>query len=127
MTKQKMTVSEALAAGYEKCVRDGYSVAGDIKDVDPDELKESEYWILEKESKPYQISVRCVKQMIIDHVADQDEVADEDGQLCDLVDEIHESEFEAITKRVNEELEKMVWWPSTQILLIPDLLEADTE
>ena len=116
----KMTVSEAIKAGYEKCVKDGETSAEDIDDVDPDELSEYEFWILAKESKPYQISADSIKQLIVDDVINQTDVSDEDGELGDLVDEMPEEAFEPIARLINEKLSEKLWWPSVNILLVPD-------
>lgn len=77
------------------------------------------YWILEKESNPFQLSDTCLRDMVVDHVLNQAEVSDEDGELGDLVGEIPLEAFAAMTKTINEKLAEKIYWPNTNIRLIP--------
>lgn len=120
-TIETMTVSEAIAAGYDQCVEDGGCTARSFDDV-AEYLgwKGRTYWILDAEPTHYQICDRTIKDLIKDHVLDQSEVADEDGALYDCVDEIPVEAFAAITKIVNDKLAERNWWPSTNIQLVAD-------
>ncbi|GAB3701237.1 hypothetical protein GCM10027592_29140 [Spirosoma flavus] len=116
---QQMTVEAALVAGYTKCIQDGYSHVEDIDDVATDELEEDTYWIVGKESKAYSITAKCIKDMIADHVRDQDQCADEDDVLGETIDKIPIELFAPLTALVNEKLAEHEWWPNTNIQLIP--------
>ncbi len=113
-----MTVAEATAEGYSQCVVDGGCRAESFEDA-AEYLATRTYWILDNEPTTYSISPDCIKEMVIDHVADQSDVADEDQFLVELVQEIPTSEFDAITELINKKLAERLWWPSIGIQLIP--------
>lgn len=120
MANKTMTVKDALHAGYSQCLQDGRSFVEDIDDVDSEELKENTYWICEQDPDIYQIKDYIIKDRLIDYVADQEEVSDDDSRLPELIRAIPDQEFEALTKLVNQELAKRRYWPTTDIRLIPN-------
>lgn len=115
-----LTIAEALAAGYTQCVQQDNCYAEPIAEVEPSELDRVDYWVVAKESRPFQISSDCLRQMVVDHVMDQVEVADEDGELGELVEEMTLDEFVALTDRINAKLAEKEWYPSAGIRLVAD-------
>jgi hypothetical protein len=121
-TEQKtITVKEALDAGYKYCIQeDGESLLHIEKyilnDPYPLDLDNDTYLLVEKEpSMCYQIADTTIKEYLVDHICDQDEVADEDCELADLMDKV---DFTAITDEVNRVLATKKYYRQTDIRIV---------
>ena len=55
--------------------------------------------LVEKETKPYQISSDLIMDLLDNYLGEQDEVADEDGKLNGIAAEI---DYTDITKQLND-------------------------
>ena len=117
-TTKQLTIKQALAEGYTKCLQDGNETVEDIGDVE-DSLNDGDFfWICQKEPTPYTIGPQTIKDCLVDHVLNQSEMNDEDGELGEIVERIADDVFTPLTKIINEALSERKYWEVTNIQLI---------
>lgn len=110
----QLTVKEAIEQGYKYCWPQNDEICFLMK-IEECPFDGKKYELLSKEPTPYGISDTTIKEILSDHLADQDEVADENGELCDIVEAI---DYTEITKTVNEALSKKKYYYPSGILLV---------
>lgn len=126
----KMTVAEAILSGYTHFCEDGGESMRKLSDgFDEDEiqkLKEDEnwqvFWLLKTEPSFYSISAEAISDAIYSQVESQDEFGDEDGDLCDIVKEVHDKHpelFEALSEKLNEAYKSKKFFHPSDIQIIP--------
>lgn len=112
--RTKLTVDQAIAEGYIFCSEDN-------SDGELIKIKEcpfaGNYSIVDKISRPFQISDDCIAGLLDDYLCDQDEVADETGKLNDTA---AAANFKPLTDEINTLLEKHKYYWPTDIKLIPN-------
>jgi hypothetical protein len=114
----EMTVAQALAEGYEKCLQDGHYAVENIDDVATDELEENTYWVCEKEPNVFTVSPDQLRDMLSDHVA-RTQTFDDDDVSAQAVLEIPLEKFDQASELLNALLADKKWWLSTDIQLVP--------
>jgi len=116
MNVKSMTQTQALADGYLYCCKDNDEITELLGIMDCP--FDADYVLLGKKSYPVTVGEDTIRELLVDYMANQDEVADEDGELCDLVATV---DYSDISKKVNEVLSVKKYWHSTNIKLIKDI------
>lgn len=112
MSKQTITVKEAIKQGYKYAILE----FGEGQLVPLDKCEKSKHYLLaSKEGKPFTISDDVVKDLVDDYLCNQEKVADEDGYLNDLAEKIDYSE---ITKKLNEAFSVTNYFFATELRLV---------
>lgn len=106
--ERSMTKAEALADGYVYyCSEDGESF-GNIEDLSAPEYFEGvEFYLSQKEPFKFSLSPDTIRELIENHLGDQDEVYDED--MNDLLDDV---DFQKVADLINPCFTKKYYMPS---------------
>ena len=112
MSKQAITVEEAIKQGYKYATLE-YG-EGQLIHLDKCE-KSKRYLLVSKEGKPFTIGDNTIKELIDDYLCNQDEVEDEDAYLNDLAEKVDYSE---ITKKLNEAFSVTNFFFATDLKLV---------
>lgn len=107
-----LTQQEALEQGYVYCTPlDGETALIKIQDCD---FKKN-YVLIDKQTRPFQITDDVIKDLLNDYLDSQEEVDNESGALNELVNEI---DFGEITQKINTSFEVIPYYHSTRIRLL---------
>lgn len=120
----KITVKEALAQGFEHFYEDGSERALDLKDYPdgpPKPPDQQVFWLIAKEPIHYNLSAEEIKDAIMELPENQDQFADEDGDLCEIVDTLfvsHKYLFQQLSDALNEKFNKRGFLNPTSIQVV---------
>src|SRR6187399_1644364 len=115
---KELTIQQAIDNGYKHCIYDS-GEEGLVKiGSNIDFNRPEDYEIVEKTGVQFSVSAETIKDLVIDYIANQDEVNDEDGELCDLISE-SEIDFTDISDKINNVLSVKKYYPPAGIKLIP--------
>ena len=112
----QLSIAEAIEQGFKYCTPEY-----DEMELIP--ISECEfnrpYVLVEKETKPYQISSDLILDLLDNYLGEQDEVADEDGKLNGIAAEI---DYTDITKKLNDAFAAHTkYYHPTNIRLVKEL------
>lgn len=108
---EMLTVNQAVEQGYEYCTP--YYEEMKLIPISECDFKRR-YVLVEKETKPFQISDSLLADLLNDYLTDQDDVADEDGHLNDIAAEV---DLTAATEALNRAFSKTKYYYPSDILL----------
>lgn len=119
---EKLTLSEAIKQGYTHCApvscfEDGYGNVIPLEGIIPDDLTGGDIVLCEKETTSYAISDDLLLDLLNNHLDDQDEVNNENGDLNDAAATV---DFGPITSALNDAFSKHRFYKGTDIYLIND-------
>ena len=107
--KKQLTVEQAIAEGFEYAGHKdvGWQNYVEISDMHEQDLKDDSYYLVSKEKDHPSISAEMIKDLITDDVDCRfcDETGCDDSTVSDA---LHDVDFSAIAKEVNEAL-SVIW------------------
>jgi hypothetical protein len=112
---KKMTVKEALEAGYKHYVYQyDESPLFDIQNFKP---SSKNLVLCGKDKLPFTIDAKTIAELVDDYLCNQDDVNDEDGHLNELAAQV---DYSLLADALNKQFEKQggYYYP-TGIILIP--------
>ena len=123
---EQLTVKEALEQGYTHATynTDDFTYCRKIdriKEGDFDLAQEmfGSYILATKEASHYSFNDNTIKEVLNNHIYNQDEFNDEDGELAAIALEGCEDLLKQLTDKINENLTKKNFYFQTNIKLIP--------
>jgi hypothetical protein len=121
MKPVKLTVDEAIAQGFTHwAYNSDEPFLRKLTDISPlsfERGKEdgSALMLVNPKGYKYTISAKDIEQLVVDMICEQDEVADEDCELCDLASE---ADYEPIAADINLRMSKKTFYDMSDIELI---------
>jgi hypothetical protein len=119
----QLTVKEAIEQGYKYA---GYANLDEQPLIKLTELQPHHFEHDDPECGPlvlctlggykYAIDADTIMELVSDYLAAQDEVADEDAELCDLA---AEADYKPLAEDINSRLAKKTYYDLTDIPLLP--------
>lgn len=115
----KLSIKEAIEQGYIYAgVQDGYwSAVKKLEKLTKEDFDSYKVFLAEKEGYAFTIDAKKIEELITDYLEDQDEVYDEDAELCELASE---ADFETLADDINQRLSKKRYYNLTDIELTFD-------
>lgn len=117
MEKKTIPVAEAIAKGYTHYGEPGGEYVGRIDNMRPDQVESGKFAVAD-EPYPYQIQDDLIFNLIAEYLEEQDEVYSDNVDLSMLIAEA-DVDFTAITKAVNDALSSKVFYPLTDLFIVP--------
>ena len=121
----KITIAEAIEQGFKYFCEDGGETMLKLSDYvgkgTPEPPSEQCYWLIGVTPHHYSISPKEIEEVLIDYALNQEEFGDEDGELADIVAELHEEKpelFNQLSEAINEKYKKKSFLMPTNIQVI---------
>lgn len=114
----KLIVKEAVERGYTHWAYESDEPAmREISKIKPEDFEDNRRILLvNPKGYKYTIAAKTIEELVADYLVAQDEVADEDCELCDLA---AEADYESLANDINQRMSKKTWFDMTAIELIP--------
>lgn len=122
-SEQKMTINEAIEQGYKHFCEDGGEIMLKLSDYQKEGVDSQDvtYWLIDKEPTFYRIDSEDICDAIVSIPENQEEFGDEDGHLCDIVNDLFSEKpelFNAISEALNEKYKKKKFYVPIDIEVI---------
>lgn len=118
----KLTLQEALEQGFKHYSREGYE--DDIRELkwihpNGDRLdNDAAYHLYSKEPNHPCVDGQQLFDVISEHLQDNSEFYDEQNHMTDAISDA-KIDWEEIAGKINKEFEKITYYSTTDIILIP--------
>lgn len=116
---ETITMEEAIAKGYTHFVEEEGEMAmkfSSVNEADRQYYKGKKCFVVDRENPlHYTISADTIKDMIADHVSEQDEVSDMQDDLYNIASE---HDYSKLADELNEKFSKHKYWEPLDIQVI---------
>lgn len=120
MENQKLTIKEALAAGYTHVCEEGDNSLCKIEDYEFNEDKSARPMLMSPTEKFfYTINADEIEQLIVDKITDQDEVYDPKDKLLYAMEKVDNALYQQLVEALNKAWSEIGFIVPTEIELVP--------
>lgn len=119
---EKLTIKQALKNGYKYAAyrnKDEQSVINlnriQSRHFDDIDIDSGQLVLCEIKTMQFEISADSISQLIIDYISGQEDMADEDGELCELASE---ADFKTLADDINKRMSVKNFYSLSDVELI---------